>query len=283
MKTRICVLLAVLSVVAVAAVVAVRYLTDDARRDYLGAGGWPTAGEAAYSVNGGPVRGSSDQRSVPIASLAKVMTAYIVLRHHPGTTGLALDVGADDVADTATRKSEDQSIVEVAAGERLTGRQALAALLLPSANNVAVMLARETSGTVSAFVAEMNDTAHSLGMMHTRYTDPSGFDPGTRSTATDQVLLARAAMRLPLLRAMVAHSSYEIPVAGTVHNTDTLLGTDGFAGIKTGSMDASGGCFMFLSHRAAGDVYGVVLGQHGHNLITAGLYAGKQLADRVSA
>jgi D-alanyl-D-alanine carboxypeptidase (penicillin-binding protein 5/6) len=283
MKTRICVLLAVLSVVAVAAVVAVRYLTDDTRRDYLGAGGWPTAGEAAYSVNGGPVRGSSDQRSVPIASLAKVMTAYIVLRHHPGTTGLALDVGADDVADTATRKSEDQSIVEVAAGERLTGRQALAALLLPSANNVAVMLARETSGTVSAFVAEMNDTAHSLGMMHTRYTDPSGFDPGTRSTATDQVLLARAAMRLPLLRAMVAHSSYEIPVAGTVHNTDTLLGTDGFAGIKTGSMDASGGCFMFLSHRAAGDVYGVVLGQHGHNLITAGLYAGKQLADRVSA
>ncbi len=87
-------------------------------------------------------------------------------------------------------------------------------------------------------------------MWHTTYTDPSGFDARTRSTAADQVLLARAAMRLPLLRAIVGRSSYELPVAGTVHNTDSLLGTDGFAGIKTGSMDASGGCFMFLTHRA---------------------------------
>jgi D-alanyl-D-alanine carboxypeptidase (penicillin-binding protein 5/6) len=207
----------------------------------------------------------------------------VVLREHPGARGLALDVDADDVADTAARKAQDQSVVPVAEGEHLTGRQALAALLLPSANNVAVMLARETSGSVPAFVAEMNRTARSLGMVDTTYTDPSGFDPRTTSTAIDQVLLARAAMRLPLFRTMVGLASYSIPVAGTVHNTDSLLGKDGFAGIKTGSMDASGGCFMFLSHRAAGDMYGVVLGQHGHNLITAGLYAGKQLADRVSA
>jgi D-alanyl-D-alanine carboxypeptidase (penicillin-binding protein 5/6) len=120
-------------------------------------------------------------------------------------------------------------------------------------------------------------------MWNTTYTDPSGYDARTISTSRDQVLLAEAAMRVPLLRSMVRRASYEVPVAGTVHNTDSLLGTDGFAGIKTGSMDASGGCFMFLSHRAAGDVYGVVMGQHGHNLITAGLYAGKQLADRVSA
>ena len=70
---------------------------------------------------------------------------------------------------------------------------------------------------------------------------------------------------------------------GVVHNTDTLIGTDGFAGIKTGSMDASGGCFMFVSKRSAGDLYGVVLGQQGHNLIDAGLYAAKQLADHVAA
>jgi D-alanyl-D-alanine carboxypeptidase (penicillin-binding protein 5/6) len=280
---KLCLVLATVGLAALGTIAAVRYVRDDSRRDYLADSGWPTTGQAAYSVAGGPVLAGPGRSSVPIASLAKVMTAYLVLQRYPDGAGLRLHVDADDVADTARRAARDESVVAVRAGETLTGRQALAALLLPSANNVAIMLAERMAGSVRAFVADMNRAARSLGMWSTTYTDPSGFDAGTRSTATDQVLLARAAMRSPLLRSMVARSSYEIPVAGTVHNTDTLLGTDGFAGIKTGSMDASGGCFMFLSHRAAGDMYGVVLGQHGHNLITAGLYAGKQLADQVGA
>jgi D-alanyl-D-alanine carboxypeptidase (penicillin-binding protein 5/6) len=75
-------------------------------------------------------------------------------------------------------------------------------------------------------------------------------------------------------------------VVGEVQNTDALLGTDGFVGMKTGSDDAAGGCFMFRSrrelHGRAVDLIGVVLGQHGDNLISAGLYAAKQLADRVA-
>jgi D-alanyl-D-alanine carboxypeptidase (penicillin-binding protein 5/6) len=70
-----------------------------------------------------------------------------------------------------------------------------------------------------------------------------------------------------------------------VTNTDILLGHDGFLGMKTGSDDAAGGCFMFrsLRHTTAGNVtlIGVVLGQQGHNLIIAGLDAAKQLADRL--
>lgn len=286
MKTAtksLCVLLVLVCLGLVGAVVVVRYLHDDSRRDYLSASGWPTDGQAAYALAGGPIRQSARHDSVPIASLAKVMTAYVVLQHHPRARGLSLDVDADDVDDTAARKAQEQSIVPVAAGEHLTGRQALAALLLPSANNIAIMLARETAGSVPAFVADMNRTARGLGMWHTTYTDPSGFDAGTVSTATDQVVLARAAMSLSVFRTIVGLSSYDIPVAGTVHNTDFLLGTDGFAGIKTGSMDAAGGCFMFVSRRSSGDLYGAVLGQHGHSLIAAGLYAGKQLVDRVGA
>jgi D-alanyl-D-alanine carboxypeptidase (penicillin-binding protein 5/6) len=75
-------------------------------------------------------------------------------------------------------------------------------------------------------------------------------------------------------------------VAGEVTNTDTLLGHDGFVGMKTGSDDAPGGCFMFRSERQIGNgtvsLIGVVLGQQGHDLSTAGLYAAKQLADRVA-
>jgi D-alanyl-D-alanine carboxypeptidase (penicillin-binding protein 5/6) len=83
----------------------------------------------------------------------------------------------------------------------------------------------------------------------------------------------------------MATRNYWLPVAGEVANTNTLLGIDGFVGMKTGSDDAAGGCFMFRSERRTdrGNVtlIGVVLGQEGHNLITAGLSAAKQLVDRV--
>jgi D-alanyl-D-alanine carboxypeptidase (penicillin-binding protein 5/6) len=85
---------------------------------------------------------------------------------------------------------------------------------------------------------------------------------------------------------MMATRSYSLPVAGEVTNTNTLLGHDGFVGMKTGSDDAAGGCFIFRSerHTESGNVtlIGVVLGQKGHNLVTAGLYAAKQLVDRVA-
>ena len=171
-------------------------------------------------------------------------------------------------------------------GERLTERQALAALFLPSANNIAIMLARKVGGSVAKFVGRMNRTARSVGMTHTVYTDPSGFDRHTRSTPRDQLGLARTAMKLNTLRKLVGLRSYRIPVAGRILNTDTLLGHDGFVGIKTGSMDASGGCFMFLTHRRIGgrrvNLYGVVMGQQGSDLVQAALQAARNLADRVA-
>src|ERR671935_155941 len=143
---------------------------------------------------------------------------------------------------------------------------------------VAALLAGAVAGSQRAFVARMNDMAHALGMQHTTYTDPSGFDENTRSTADDQLILAQRAMRLPEFASLVALRTAELPVAGTVHNTDTLLGHDGFVGIKTGSDDAAGGCFMFRVQRRGGDLTGVVLGRRGHDLIAAGLNAARDLA-----
>src|SRR6266568_8012618 len=195
---------------------------------------------------------------------------------------VTVTVTDDDVADTERRAGQDESIVHVAAGETLTERQALIAILLPSANNVAAMLARASAGSQDAFVARMNDMAHALGMRHTIYTDPSGFDEGTRSTADDQLILAQRAMQLPEFASLVSLRSARLPVAGTVHNTDSLLGKDGFVGIKTGSDDAAGGCFMFRVRRAGGDLTGVVLGWRGHDLIAAGLSAAQDLAASVA-
>src|SRR5207244_4989309 len=154
-----------------------------------------------------------------------------------------------DVADTDRRAGQDESVVPVAAGEQLTELQALQALLLPSANNIAAVLARWDAGSTGQFVARMNATARSLGMTDTHYTDPSGYDDATVSTAADQVRIVDRAMRLPVFASIVATPSVTLPVAGTVHNTNRLLGYDGFVGVKTGSDDAAGGCFAFRAIR----------------------------------
>src|SRR5207248_462192 len=187
---------------------------------------------------------------------------------------------------TARRRGREESVVSIAAGERLTELQALQALLLPSANNIAEVLARWDAGSEDRFVARMNAAAHSLGMTHTHYTDPSGFDDATVSTAADQVRIVDRAMRLPLFASIVATPSATLPVAGTVHNTNTLLGQNGFVGVKTGSDDAAGGCFAFRAIRwidgKRTGITGVVLGQPGRDQIAAGLEAAAAMVDRIT-
>ena len=132
----------------------------------------------------------------------------------------------------------------------------------------------------------MNATARSLGMTQARYTDPSGFDDATVSTAADQVRMALAAMRVPAFASIVATPSAWLPVAGLVRNTDGLLGHDGFVGIKTGSDDAAGGCFAFRAvrriHGRETAITGVVLGQAGEDQIGAGLMAAAAMVDRIA-
>jgi serine-type D-Ala-D-Ala carboxypeptidase (penicillin-binding protein 5/6) len=263
-------------------------LLDDKDDSYLSTHGWPRRGQGAYVLGTGRPAVSPHQRPVPIASVAKVMTAYLVLQHYPlhaGDSGRRFVVTQRDVVDTETRRHGGQSVVDVRAGERLTERDALMAILLPSANNVAVLVARQVSGSVASFVAEMNRTARALGMAHTTYTDPSGYDDGTVSTALDQLRLAQVVAKDETLAAMMATRTYWLPVAGRVTNTNALLGQDGFVGMKTGSDRAAGGCLMFravwATRSGSRSLIGVVLGQRGDNLITAGLSAAKQLVDRL--
>src|SRR6266511_6425218 len=221
------------------------------------------------------------------SGVAKVMTAYLVLRDHPlqpGEDGPTITLTDADVADTDRRRGHEESVVPISAGEQLTERQALEALLLPSANNIAAVLARWEAGSAERFVARMNATARSLRMTHTRYTDPSGYDDATVSTAADQVRLVDRAMRLRVFATIVATPSATLPVAGTVHNTNTLLGRNGFVGVKTGSTAAAGGCFVCRAIRwidgKRTTITGVVLGQPGQ--VEAGLAAADAMVDGVT-
>jgi D-alanyl-D-alanine carboxypeptidase (penicillin-binding protein 5/6) len=251
---------------------------------------WPAYGQAAFIQTGRSlVQAGPNQHAAAIASVAKVMTAYLVLRDHPlrlGEDGPTLTLTDADVADTDRRRRQRESVVSIAAGERLTERQALQALMLPSANNIAAVLARWDAGSADRFVVRMNATARALGMNHTRYSDPSGYDDSTVSTAADQVRIVDRAMRLPVFASIVATPSATLPVAGTVHNTNTLLGHNGFVGVKTGSDDAAGGCFAFRAIRwidgKRTTITGVVLGQPGDDRIAAGLAAADAMVDRIT-
>jgi D-alanyl-D-alanine carboxypeptidase (penicillin-binding protein 5/6) len=192
---------------------------------------------------------------VPIASVAKLMTAYVVLHDHPlpsAGSGPDITVQSSEAAAYPSQVRGGDSLVPVVAGETLTERQALEALLLPSADNMAWILARWDAGGQAAFVARMNATARRLGMTGTSYTDPSGLDQSTVSTAADQVRLGTAAMRVPALAAITAMSTAVIPVAGVVRNYNTLLGQDEIVGLKTGSTQAAGGCVLIAAWHKAG-------------------------------
>lgn len=230
---------------------------------------WPGRGQAAVGVQGvGVVSSHGPAKPAPIASVAKVMTAYVVLRDHPlrgRASGPQIVLSPTDVAVYQADAASGQSVVFVRAGERLTERKALEGMLLPSGNNIASLLARWDAGSEAAFVGRMNSQARRLGLAHTHYTSASGVKPSTVSTASDQTRLAMQALELPALAQIVAMTQATLPVAGRQDNRDLLLGKDGIVGVKPGTTSEAGGCFVFAARRQiAGQpitLVGAVLGQ----------------------
>ncbi|MDT0309050.1 D-alanyl-D-alanine carboxypeptidase [Streptomyces sp. DSM 44917] len=250
---------------------------------------WPSSGQAALGVEGLGTFGSSgdQQEPVPIASVAKVMTAYLVLREHGmDTESNGAEIPVDQRAEDEAALSEDgESTVEVEEGSVLTQREALQAIMIASANNVARLLARWSAGSEEEFVRQMNEAAEELGMEHTTYTDPSGLSPETVSTAEDQVLLARAAMEDPVFRQIVRMPSY-VDSQGVEHsNWNGLVPVNGVIGIKTGTTPRAGGSLLFAAEQEAGGetrlILGAVLSQPPHpsdnSILTGALTAGDAL------
>jgi serine-type D-Ala-D-Ala carboxypeptidase (penicillin-binding protein 5/6) len=206
----------------------------------------------------------------PIGSVAKTMTALAVLDAHPldpGAEGPVLTMTAEDVALFHATVSADGSALPVSAGERLTERQLLLGLMLPSANNLAETLGRWVAGSHGAFVRRLDLLAGRLGMWRTHFDDASGYSPRTVSTPADLLRLGRAALAVPALAAIVGTAAAPFPDGSTLENLDALLrSVPGWLGIKTGETPSAGGCLLFAAQRQVGDagpvrVVGAVLGQ----------------------
>jgi D-alanyl-D-alanine carboxypeptidase (penicillin-binding protein 5/6) len=234
----------------------------DTDRAHLSPVSWPQRGQGALVLGNGRPAASPNEQPAPIASLAKVMTAYLTLERYP-LSGAQDGFTVTVTEEQAQAEAQGQSVVAVRAGEQLTERQLLEALLIPSGNNIARMLATGVAGSEARFLAEMNAEARVLRMDHTSYTDPSGFDPSTVSTAADQLRLFQRAMRFPVFREIVSMASVTLPVAGMLTNYNPLI-AEGYAG-KTGSDSAAGGCLAFFTHVTVGGreltAVGVVMGQ----------------------
>lgn len=228
---------------------------------------WPAKGQGAVRVTGsGDIGTFGDQKPVPTASVAKIMTAYVVLKGHPlRKTEPGPDITVDAKAVADGNSASESRITGLTVGSKFSQQDMLKMLMIPSGNNVARLLARWDAGSDSeaAFVEKMNAAARELGMKDTVYTDPSGLDAGTVSTATDQLKLAEAVMKDETFRAIVALP--EAPIKGLseklVNNND-LLTVQGLSirGIKTGSSTPAGGTFVWAAYKSVGDETPLIIG-----------------------
>jgi D-alanyl-D-alanine carboxypeptidase (penicillin-binding protein 5/6) len=245
---------------------------------------WPVIGQAAVGAVGyGVLSTNQATQPVPMASVAKIITALAVLKQKPlalGEQGATITFDSTDVGYYQTYAAEGGSVARVVDGETLSEYQALQTMILPSANNVAESLARWAFGSPEAYYAYANQFVKTLGMNQTTVVDASGFAPATTSTAKDLVLLGEAAMANPVLAQVVGQSQATVPVAGVVKSTNWLLGTDGFVGIKTGNTDQAGGCYLFaVSQNVGGQSATIVGAVMGVPTLADAISSGKSLAD----
>jgi serine-type D-Ala-D-Ala carboxypeptidase (penicillin-binding protein 5/6) len=213
---------------------------------------WPSTGQSAVAIPAiGYATQSGPEHPVPVASMTKVMTAYVVLQDHPlpaGTSpGPPVIISTGDADDYDTDVVSTQASVAVQPGEVLSERQALEGMLVHSANDLAYSLACWDAGSLPAFLAKMNAAAAALGMTQTHYVDASGYTPGSVSTPADLLKVASAAMALPAFAQAVAMPSITLPVAGVVSTYTPMLPggvtgpTPGVIGVKSGFTTAAGG------------------------------------------
>jgi D-alanyl-D-alanine carboxypeptidase len=209
------------------------------------------------------------QTPVAIGSVAKAMTAYIVLKDHPlksGAEGEKITVDATAEKEGGYDKDGESTLNTVKAGDVLTEKQALSAIMIPSANNIARLLARWDAGSEAAFIKKMNDTAKALGMTNTTYTDASGLKETTVSSAEDQVKLGNQLVKIQALMDITKLPSWVDPSGKKWTNYNRLVPYNNSLGIKTGTTTAAGGNLLFAATKEVGGetavVVGAILGQH---------------------
>jgi D-alanyl-D-alanine carboxypeptidase len=216
---------------------------------------------ARYAILVDPATGAvlwsrRSRMPAPPASLTKMLTGLAVRA--------SLDMDAMTVASRASARQPARRLA-MRRGQRLTVNQALKALMIVSANDVAVMLAEAAGGSVARFARAMDAESKLLALRGSAWRNPHGLDArGHRSTAYDLAILARAVLRDRWLARVVRtrHAAFTTPggrrVTLTAHSR-FLLGYRGAVGVKTGFTDDAGHCLAAAATRGGRTLIAVVL------------------------
>lgn len=230
---------------------------------------WPSQGSAAVGAKGyGVLAAHGDQSQAPTASIAKLVTVLAVLEKHPLTSAKRSPILTMDTRDVALFNqyfSQGGAYVKVELSEKISQYQAMQAILLPSANNMADSLAIWAFGSIPNYITYANNMVKRLGLADTVIaTDASGMSPDTVSTPKDLVKLGEIALSHSVIAEIISQPSAVIPVHGVIYSANSRLGYDNIIGIKTGLTDEAGGCFLFAAkHTLEGKsatIVGVVRG-----------------------
>ncbi len=220
---------------------------------------WPSYGNAAYAVPKDSLVATSIEGSsvepVPIASLAKVITALTIMREMPlakGDQGPLFKITEKDIAIYEDYVRKSGTVVPIALGQEISQYQALQAIMLPSSNNIADSLAIWAFGSIDAYTIKANHMLEELGFSKTTVADASGFSPDTVSTPTEMARLGYLYLKNPVLRQIVLQKQATIPITGTIYNYNSFINQDDIVGIKVGNTDEAGKCFLGATIRQAG-------------------------------
>lgn len=210
---------------------------------------WPSYGQSAIAIQGlGVVEAHGQQAPYPTASTAKVITMLAVLEEKPlnlGESGPIITMTQADVDSYGNYIAQNGSNTPVRVGLQLTQYQAIQSVLLASSNNMADTLAIWAFGSIENYHAYVNNMVREIGATNTTIAgDASGLSSETTSTASDMAKIALKALENPVLSEIVAQSSAEVPYAGTIYNTNRLLGNTEIIGVKTGETVEAGGNFL---------------------------------------
>lgn len=250
---------------------------------------FPGYGAAAVGAVGYPgvLASSGSPDPLPMASIAKVVTALVVLDAKPlgpGEPGPSITFGELDEDFYDQTLAQDGLVVDVSAGQVMSQREVMGVMLLTSAGNYAMSLANWAFGSIDAYLVAANAWLQARGLTSTVVTDPTGILPTNVGSVANLVELAKLVTATPVVAEIVAAPTMEIAGVGVIENRNALLGFDGVDGIKTGTLEESGACLLFSWDHAVGSqtvtLVGVVLGGPDHSSINAAI---QQLLPEVDA
>lgn len=192
---------------------------------------------------------------LPPASTAKILTALVVLDQNRASDVVSIPAQALRVSG---------AITQLTAGEKLTVSDLLHAMLLGSGNDAATALALHTGGSFENFVQRMNQKAHTLGAVRSRFFNPTGMPhPMQLTTAQDLALITKAALAILEFRKIVGKRTYHWRSRGwqgAIKNSNKLLSSyDGAIGVKTGNTREAGYCLVAAAQRGGQSYIAVVL------------------------